>query len=51
MILENLNTEKTTYVIDGKDINTKEVKDEYNRKEWEALKNFENPIELTPECK
>ncbi|MDY3520116.1 GLPGLI family protein [Riemerella anatipestifer] len=51
MILENLNTEKTTYVIDGKDVNNKEVKDEYNRKEWEALKNFENPIELTPECK
>lgn len=51
MILENLNTEKTTYVIDGKDVNNKEVKDEYNRKEWEALKNFENPIELAPECK
>lgn len=50
MILENLNTTQTTYVINGKDVNSREVKDEYDKKEWEIIKNFENPIELTPTC-
>lgn len=51
MILENLNTAQTTYVINGKDVNSREVKEEYDRKEWEAMKKFENPIELTHSCK
>ncbi|QOW09812.1 GLPGLI family protein [Kaistella flava (ex Peng et al. 2021)] len=50
MILENLNTTHTTYVINGKDVNSREVKDEYDKKEWEIINNFENPIELTPTC-
>ncbi|MGC4130120.1 MAG: GLPGLI family protein [Bergeyella sp.] len=50
MILENLNTEQTTYVINGKDVNSRNVKDDYNKKEWEVMKNFENPIELTYDC-
>ncbi|WP_299180712.1 GLPGLI family protein [uncultured Chryseobacterium sp.] len=50
MVLENLNTEKTTYVINGKDVNNREVKDAFNKKEWEALKYFKDPIELTPSC-
>lgn len=51
IILENLNTSQTTYVINGKDINSREVKDEYNKKEWEMINFFENPIEPTPTCK
>ncbi len=50
MILENLNTAQTTYVINGKDVNSREVKDEYNKKESEMIRNFENPIELSPVC-
>lgn len=50
VIFENLNTSQTTYVINGKDVNSKEVKESYNRKEWEILKNFESPIELAPSC-
>lgn len=48
VIFENLNTDQTTYVINGQDVNSKEVKDAYNRKELEFLKIFENPIELAP---
>ncbi|WP_227411524.1 GLPGLI family protein [Cruoricaptor ignavus] len=51
MILENLNTTQTTYVINGKDVSSRDVKDEYNKKEWLAFKNFENPIEVEPSCK
>ncbi|ROH96316.1 GLPGLI family protein [Chryseobacterium daecheongense] len=50
MVLENLNTEKTTYVINGKDVNSREVKDAFNKKEWDAMKFFEDPIELTATC-
>ncbi|WP_165585137.1 GLPGLI family protein [Chryseobacterium sp. FH2] len=50
VIFENLNTSQTTYVINGKDVNSKEVKDSYDKKEWEILKNFESPIELKPSC-
>ncbi|WP_449389077.1 GLPGLI family protein [Chryseobacterium lineare] len=50
MVLENLNTEKTTYVINGKDVNSREVKDAFNKKEWEAMSFFKNPIELTTTC-
>ncbi|MDQ1095070.1 MULTISPECIES: GLPGLI family protein [Chryseobacterium] len=50
VIFENLNTSQTTYVINGKDVNSKEVKESYNRKESEILKNFESPIELAPSC-
>ncbi|MEN4760167.1 GLPGLI family protein [Chryseobacterium sp. C39-AII1] len=50
VIFENLNTAQTTYVINGKDVNSKEVKESYNKKEWEILKNFETPIELTTNC-
>lgn len=50
MVLENLNTEKTTYVINGKDVNSREVKDAFNKKEWEAMNFFKDPIELTTTC-
>lgn len=49
-VLENLNTDKTTYVINGKDINSREVKDAFNKKEWEAMKYFKDPIELSMIC-
>jgi GLPGLI family protein len=49
-ILENLNTSQTTYVINGKNTDSREVKEEYNKKEWNAIKAFENPIELSQPC-
>lgn len=50
MIFENLNTAETTFVIDGQDVNNKDVKASYNNKEKGRLSFFENPIELTPSC-
>lgn len=46
MIFANLNTETTTYVINGKDVESKEVKDSYDKKEKEKINAFKNPIEL-----
>ncbi|WP_326982426.1 GLPGLI family protein [Chryseobacterium sp. MYb264] len=50
VIFENLNTTQTTYVINGKDVNSKEVKESYNKKEWEILKYLKTPIELVSNC-
>ena len=46
MIFANLNTTETTYVIDGKDVESKEVKNSYDKKEKEIISSFKNPIEL-----
>lgn len=51
MILENLNTERTTYVYNGEDVSKKSVKDDFNQAEWKKIKHFENPIELKNSCK
>ena len=51
MIFANLNTAQTTYVIDGKDVNDKDVKASFNKKEKALMAFFENnPIELNPNC-
>lgn len=50
IILENLNTENTTYVINGKDIN-KNTKKEYNERMKKFFKEHNNPIELKDDCR
>ncbi|WP_300670248.1 GLPGLI family protein [Soonwooa sp.] len=51
MILANLNTAQTTYVIDGKDVNDKDVKASFDKKEKALMAYFENnPIELNSTC-
>ncbi|MDR2206374.1 MAG: GLPGLI family protein [Flavobacteriaceae bacterium] len=50
MIFANLNTEETTFVIDGQDVNNKNVKESYDKREKERLSKFENPIEPIPAC-
>lgn len=52
MIFANLNTAQTTFVIDGKDVNDKETKENFNKKEKELIAFFDkNPLELKPNCK
>ncbi|MCI3938565.1 GLPGLI family protein [Chryseobacterium aahli] len=51
MIFENLNTAETTFVIDGQDVNNKDVKASYDKREKIRLGYFDNPIEITPSCK
>jgi GLPGLI family protein len=50
MIFENLNTEETTFVIDGQDVNNKNMKESYDKREKERLSKFENPIEQVSAC-
>lgn len=50
MILENLNSENLTYVIEGKSVADREVKENYDKKEKARLAHFENPIELKNTC-
>ncbi len=49
IVLENLNTESTTYVIDGKDID-QHTKSDYDRKEKSYLYENNNEIELFNSC-
>ncbi len=50
MIFENLNTEDTTFVIDGQDVSNKDVKASYDKREKVRLGYFDNSIELIPSC-
>lgn len=51
MVFANMNTEETTYVIDGKDINDKEVKNNFDMQQRKKIEFFsKNPIELVPIC-
>lgn len=50
IIFANLNEQGATYsyVYNGKEVNTKEARESFNKAEKEKIKFFENPIELKP---